>query len=207
MKCPKCQQECNGETGLRRHMSMSHGGYSTDELKSVGIKPNQKDIARAMAGNASSKEVTDQAPDSEPKIGDAGSQPGKRARRAKAETLDPEVEAAKERILRARCARMASLPYTLLAKLVGDDAVKLSQEEEADLTESYVTVARAYGWEGTSKFILWGDVMICHAAIVMDPDRKKAIFDAIGSPQPEVVMEEIEPDGRTIREVQGGMID
>jgi hypothetical protein len=196
MKCPKCSFETESEQGFRTHMSKTHKGYSESDLKSVGLKPNQRDIARGLAGNQSSKEVTDTAPDSEPKIGEAGA-PATRTRRTKAQMQqeDPEVAAAKERILRARCSRMASLPYTLLAKLVGDDAVKLSPEEEADLTESYICVARSYGWEGTSKLILWGDVMICHAAIVMDPERKKAIFDAVNAMgQPEAVLEQTEGD-------------
>lgn len=187
MKCPKCNFETESEQGFKAHMSKSHGGFGIDDLKGAGIKPNQRDIARSLAGNSSSSEVTSQAPESEPKIGEAGADVKTRTRRAKVQVDDPEVAAAKERILRARCSRMASLPYTLLAKLVGDDSIKLDRDEEAQLTESYVTVARAYGWEGTSKIILWGDVMICHAAILMDGERKEAIFNAIGvDKQPEL---------------------
>ena len=200
MKCPKCTFETDSDQGFKAHMSKSHKGFTVADLKAVGIKPNERDIARSLAGNTSAKEVTDQAPDSEPKIGDAGSEPAKRTRRAKLQTEDPEVLAAKERILRARCARMASLPYTLLAKVMGDDAIRLDAEEEQDLTEAYVTVARAYGWEGTSKLILWGDVMICHAAIVMERERKEAIFKAVGmAGQPEEIKEEIA--GETKEEV------
>jgi hypothetical protein len=192
VKCPQCSQELESEGGLKRHMTTKHGGYTIDNLKDAGIRPNYKDIARALAGNTSAKDVTDSAPDSEPKIGEGGSEPKTRARRAKVQQEDPDVLAAKERILRARCSRMASLPYTLLSKIMGEESIRLSLEEERDLTESYVTVARAYGWEGTSKLILWGDVMICHAAIVMDPERKGAILKAVGMVgQPESAVEQI----------------
>lgn len=192
MKCPQCSAEPDGDRAFKTHMTRHHGGYDVETLKKAGIKPNVRDIARSLAGNTSSKDVTDNAPDSEPKVGDTG-ETKTRTRRTKVQTDDPEVLAAKERILRARCSRMASLPYTLLSKMLGDESVRLSLDEERDLTESYVTVARAYGWEGTSKLILWGDVMICHAAIVMDPERKEAILKAVGMVgQPEQVVEEVQ---------------
>ena len=191
MNCPQCQQECNGETGLRRHMSMTHGGYSVEDLKKVGVTPNRKDIARALAGNTSAKEVTEQAPDTEPKIGEVG-EVKTRTRRSKTQTEDPAILAAKENILRLRCSRIASLPYSLLANVMDEPEIKLSKEEEEMLTESYLTLAKAYGWEGTSKLLLWGDVLIVQTAIVMAPERKKAIFDKLGMiGQPEAVTEQV----------------
>jgi hypothetical protein len=177
MQCPKCSFQTESEIGFKAHMSKSHGGYDLETLKGVGIKPSRGDIARNLAGNTSAAEVTSQAPDKEPSVGDSG--PTTRRTRKSKEVADPAVEAAKEQIVRLRCQRIASLPYTLLAKIVGDEAVKLDEQEEIMLTESYVTLAKAYGWEGTSKLLLWGDVLICQAAIVMDPERKAAIMRAV----------------------------
>jgi len=170
-------------------MSKSHGGFSIEELKEVGIKPNQRDIARSLAGNESAAQVTAQAPESEAKPGEVAE---KKTRRSRMSSVDPEVEKAKENILRLRCQRFASLPYSLMSAIFGDEAIKLSHEEESMLTESYVTLAKAYGWEATSKLILWGDVMICHAVITFKPERKEAILaklGMIGEPQKEEVQE------------------
>jgi hypothetical protein len=190
MQCSVCQKEYANEYSLKTHMTNMHGGFSVDQLKASGIKPSRKDIARSLAGNTSASEVTGQAPEKEPGVGDSA--PIKRTRKSK-ESTDPAVEAAKEQIIRLRCQRMASLPYTLLANLMGEPAIKLNEQEESMLTESYVTLAKAYGWEGTSKLLLWGDVFICQAAIVAAPDRKEAIFNAVGMiGQPEAVAEQTE---------------
>lgn len=178
MKCPQCSFETESEKGFKMHMTMTHKGYSTDELKSAGITPNRRDIARQLAGDASSKDVSGSAPDSEPKIGEGDVQ-GKRTRRSK-QVIDPAIEEAKERILRARCERIASLPYSLMASLTGEPDFKLTHEEKQDLTEAYLTLSKANGWEGTSKLILWGDVMICQASTFARPERRAAMSRLVG---------------------------
>lgn len=178
MKCSRCDFETESEQGFKAHMSKSHGGFTVEDLKAQGIKPNQRDIARSLAGNESSKQVTEQAPDSEPKLGESGEP--RRARKPRGPAIDPAIEAAKENIIRLRCQRIATLPYSLLAGILGEPEIKLSEEETTMLTESYVTIAKAYGWEGTSKLLLWGDVMICQTAIIMQPERKEAIFKSLG---------------------------
>lgn len=192
MKCPQCSFETESEQGFKSHLTKSHGGFSVDDLKGAGITPTQRDIARALAGNTSAREVTEQAPDAEPRPGEGTTTArAPRTRRPRAPEIDPEVERAKERILRARCERIASLPYSLLAGICGDESIRLSTNEKIELTEAYVTLSKAYGWEGTSKLLLWGDVMICHAAIVGQKERKEALFQAIGfNQQPEAVQEE-----------------
>lgn len=171
--------QTDSEQGFKSHMSKSHGGFTLDDLKEQGITPSTRDIARSLAGNTSAREVTEQAPDSEPRPGDS-SQPKTRTRRPRAGEVDPEVEKAKQAILRLRCKRMATLPYSLLAGMLGDESIKLSEVEAEELTQAYVTLATAYGWEGTSKLIIWGDVMICHAAIIGQKERKEAIMKAVG---------------------------
>jgi hypothetical protein len=189
VKCPRCTFETENEKGFKMHMSKSHGGYNVDDLKGVGITPNQRDIARSLAGNTSAQEVTSQAPDKEPGPGDAGQVT--RTRRSKTPAVDPEVERAKEQILRLRCQRIASLPYTLMANLLSEPSVKLNAEEEAMVTESYFTLAKAHGWEGASKLLLWGDVCICQAAVIAAPKRKEAFMRAANMfGQPEQVKEE-----------------
>lgn len=182
-----CKKGCEGvhfdsPLGWKMHMSKTHGQYTEEDMKEVGVTPSARDIARNLAGNTSAREVAEKAPDSEPTIGEADGKPqGVRRRRTQAPAVDPEVEAAKERIIRARCQRIATLPYSLLAGLVGDDRVRLSDLEARELTEAYVTLSKAYGWEGTSKLLLWGDVMICHAAIIGQKDRKEAILGKFSS--------------------------
>lgn len=182
MNCPKCGFTTESEKGFKMHMTSNHSGYSVDDLSAVGITPNRRDIARGMAGNNSASEVTSQAPDSEPTLFDMGS-PAKKPRKARQaqQSESPEAQAAKERILRLRCSRMASLPYSLLANMLDEPSVKLTEQETEDLTQSYVTLAQSYGWEGASKLILWGDVLICHTAIVMSKERKQAIVKKIES--------------------------
>ena len=178
VKCSKCGKDYSSEVTYRAHMSSQHGGYSSEDLKASGVKPNRRDIARQLAGDDSSKSVSNAAPDSEPKIGEDGP---KRTRRSK-QTEDPEIQAAKDNILRARCLRAASLPYTLLGGLLGEPDIKLSKEEAAQLTESYFTLAKAKGWEGASMWILYTDVIICHAAIVSVKERRDAFGRVIGTP-------------------------
>lgn len=176
--CPKCQKDFATEGSLKVHLSNMHGGYSVDDLKTAGITPTKRDIARNLAGNVSASEVSEQAPDTEPKIGES-SEPQRRTRRTKT-AVDPAIEAAKDRILRARCERIASLPYSLLASLTGEEDIRLDATEKADITEAYVTLSKAYGWEGTSKLILWSDVMICTAAPFAKPQRRAALKRIVG---------------------------
>lgn len=186
MKCPKCSFESDNEKGVKSHMTSVHGSYNLEDLKAAGITPNERDIARSLAGNASASEVSQGAPESEPKPGDK--KPTTRRSRSTAPVEDPAVAEAKAKIIRARCQRIASLPYSLLASLLGDESLKLDFGEEQMLTESYVCLANAYGWEGTSKLILWGDVLIVNAAVIAR--RKDAVFNAIGvtgQPTPEEV--------------------
>ena len=177
-KCPKCQKEFANEYSLKSHLTSQHKGYNLDDLKAAGIEPTKRDIARAMAGNQSAAEVSSQAPASEPAPGQTG-EPVKRTRRSRNEA-DPAAEAAKERILRARCERIASLPYSLLASMTGEEDIRLDETEKADITEAYVTLSKAYGWEGTSKLILWGDVMICSAAPFAKKERRAAFKRVLG---------------------------
>ncbi len=178
MNCTKCGFQTESEKGFKMHMSQSHGGYSLDELRGAGIVPNQRDIARSLAGNNSAKEVTESAPENEPTVGEQ-KKPRKSKNSPQAE--NPDVLAAKERILRLRCQRIASLPYSLLANMLDEPSIKLSEQETEDLTQSYLTLAQAYGWEGASKLILWGDVLICHTAIVMCKERKEVILKKVES--------------------------
>jgi hypothetical protein len=196
-KCPKCGKDFSSDNALKQHMSNIHKGFTVSDLKQAGVKPTKRDIARELAGNQSSAEVTSAAPESEPKLGEDTATP-RRTRRSK-QAVDPAVEQAKERILRARCERAASLPYSLLASITGEPDVRLDDTEKADLTEAYLTLSKAYGWEGTGKLILWTDVLICQVAIIAKPDRKAALTRAIGivpnaepepgEPEPEVEKE------------------
>lgn len=179
-KCPKCQKEYASEASLKAHMGAYHGGYSIEDLKAAGITPTKRDIARSMAGDASAKDVSGQAPESEPKAGETNAAP--RTRRPR-NAVDPEVEAAKERILRARCERMASLPYSILASVTGEKDIRLDATEKADITEAYVTLAKAKGWEATSTFILWTDALICSAAPFAKKERREALKRVIGMPE------------------------
>jgi hypothetical protein len=156
-----------------------HGGYSVDDLKQAGIKPTRRDIARNLAGNESAKDVTSNAPDNEGSVGGTNEPAARRTRRSKLAT-DPAVEEAKERILRARCERVASLPYSLLASLTGEEDIRLSETERADITEAYVTLSKSYGWEATARWILWGDVMIATAMPFASPKRRAALGRVAG---------------------------
>jgi len=177
-KCPKCDKDFATEGSLKVHLSNMHGGYSVDDLKQAGIKPTRRDIARNLAGNESAKDVTSNAPESEGPAGGA-SEPQRRTRKSK-QAVDPDVEAAKDRILRARCERVASLPYSLLASLTGEEDIRLDATERADITEAYVTLSKSYGWEATARWILWGDVMIATAMPFASPKRRAALGRVAG---------------------------
>src|ERR1700686_1219555 len=121
-KCAKCGKDFANESSLKTHYTGQHGGYDLSDLKASGVTPTKRDIARQLAGNASSSEVSKQAPESEPAI---GQEVGTKRKRRSSGQEDPDVLAAKERILRARCQRAASLPYTLLGNILGEPDIKL----------------------------------------------------------------------------------
>ena len=176
-QCPKCEFNTDKEAGWKRHFSMAHGPYSEEDLRSVGIQPTQRDIARTLdSGHTSIDSVVDSAPESE---SDGGSeQPSGRARRntsrsprmSKEEQQDQRdrelFEQNREGMVR-RWKRRLRVPYSLWARLADDPQIQLSEEEVTEGAEMHVDFCAAMGWYKAGKVEAIFDLTMWHGATIL----------------------------------------
>lgn len=190
MICPK--PECNGrifETamGLKKHLTMSHGGWNLEDLKTAGAVVSDSDIARSMTPGRfnSLASVAEGAPDrdsdAEPGEGrenrsTSSQSPRKPYTRKQKGPNDAEIELLRKATI-ARCRRMAKLPYSMWAAITGDPSLRLNPEEEEELTAGYVALFEAYGWQVAGKLWAWLDLTAAHCALIaVRSDVMKNLF-------------------------------
>lgn len=155
--CPQCQKEFNGGRALKEHMSTEHGGYSDSDIPNESL--NQ---AKEILGSSSLEELAGKAPVTDD-AGDTGLQTSKpdgdQQKRGRPKKTADEIEAqnrrklAMEKIGGVICRKTASLPYTFWAKMAAQDALRLSTEEQKELSDAYLTIAQGYNADFSSPFM------------------------------------------------------
>ncbi len=174
-------------------MSQQHGGYDAETLKKAGVEPRASDFARQVTGYDSAASVSTEAPESDRDSGDGGEvargsrgaqkSPG-RPRKAEKEARDAEAKAAIQRILRMRCKRAAVTPYIIWAKALGIEEIKLTPEEEQEVTDGYYSMCLAFGWEGVSKIFAVADALMCNVTPLAERLKYLIPVDPNLAPQP-----------------------
>jgi len=169
--CTKCGKVCVSENGLKKHYTMSHGGYSQEELFEYGITPSRRDIARNLdAGHSSIDDAVNAAPDTE-----GASRPererGTRTRRSSKEEREQAAESAEFERLRPqlvkRWKRRLRVPYSLWARLANDPQVALTDDEAEEGAEMHVDFCQAMGWLRAGKIEAVIDLTMWHGATIL----------------------------------------
>jgi len=203
IRCPfvneageQCQIDCDGPTGLKQHMSKTHGGYYIKDLKAAGIEPSNKDIARALDnGRKSIAETREGAPDV-----DTGEEPkGTRGLRQKRQsaTERAEAEAAAEfdrlrPLLLRKWKRRLRIPYSLWARLSGDNSIALSDDELNEGAEMHVDFVQAMGWLRAGKIEAIIDIGMWHGGTILArSDLGKNLIKSFMEPAKEPEEEEV----------------
>lgn len=172
MKCPKCETELDTEGGLKRHMTTAHGGYYVQDLRDAGIEPTNRDIARALdSGRKSISETREGAPENETADEPQGSRRGPRQKRQSAsERAEAEAAAEFDRLrplLIRKWKRRLRIPYSLWARLSGDNSVALSDEELNEGAEMHVDFVQAMGWLRAGKIEAVIDITMWHGGTIL----------------------------------------
>lgn len=162
--CPRCDIPFDLESGLKRHMTRKHGGYTQEEMTTAGVEPSGKDIARSLDGHESIASVVEEAPETE------GAQ---KKDKAKARREEKQLEKDREDFLRARPQMVARwkrrlrVPYSLWARLADDPGIKLSEEELQEGAELHVDFCEAMGWFKAGKIEAIVDLSMWHGATAL----------------------------------------
>jgi hypothetical protein len=163
-------------------MTRSHGGFTVAELETAGITPNTRDIARAMTPGQfrSADAVAGAAPGS-----DTERAPGEQdqpVRRAGKKERDAQVLQAERAIMVARARRVAKLPYSIWAGIAHDASLRLSPEEEENLTDAWTMLFEAYGWTPGGKLWTLSEVMALEAIAIAS---RSTLIQSLFVPQPQ----------------------
>lgn len=180
-KCPHGDHVSDSERGLKAHMTRTHGGFTVAELEGAGISPTNRDIARAMTPGQfrSAEAVAGAAPSS-----DAERAPGEQeqpVRRAGKKARDAEVQEAERKIMYARARRVAKLPYSIWAGIAHDESLRLSPEEEENLTDAWAMLFEAYRWTPDGKLWTLSEVMALEAISIA---ARSTVIQSLFMPQP-----------------------
>jgi hypothetical protein len=147
--CPKCQREFNGGRALKEHMSAEHGGFSQGDIPSDGNK------AKDILGSSSLDELAGKAPADDAIEPDGIESPKKTGRPKK---NAEEIAAAERRKLAMDkiggviTRKVASVPYVLWAAMASNDSLRLTKDEQKELADAYLEIARGYDADFSSPF-------------------------------------------------------
>lgn len=167
--CGKCGIELDTEGGLKRHHTRIHGPYTAQDLRSSGIEPSSRDIARSLdSGNTSIDSVIANAPETED---EAKSKNAPSSRRNNKEAKERAGDIAEFQRLRPqlveRWKRRLRIPYSLWARLADDPQIALSEKEVTEGAEMHVDFCEAMGWLKAGKVEAIIDLTLWHGGTIL----------------------------------------
>lgn len=193
-KCPHCAFQTEKDSGWRKHMSGSHGGYHRDELQTAGLEENAGDRIRYLSGFRSLEEVRAAAPETEGEGTSSGqrvsaSPRGTRTPRLSKEDQEKLAQQAEFERLRPmlvkKWERRLRMLYGTWARIAGDPKIALEDREANEGAEQHVELMMAFGWIHAGKIEAIADVCMWHgAAILSRSDLGQQLMNSF-SPQPE----------------------
>lgn len=176
-------------------MTRRHGGYTVEDLRSNGITPNNRDIARSLdSGHTGIDSVIAGAPDLE---SDAEPEGKKRTRQPKQTTEEKQKASDLEEFQRLRpqlterWKRRLRIPYSLWARLANDPQIALSERELDEGAIMHVDFCEAMGWLKAGKIEAIIDLSLWHGATALSrSDLGKQLLRSFSGDTEQVPVEE-----------------